>query len=140
MPAPIIVFLHDARHDRVHQAVSLVATATRMGRKAHLCLFYDALASYVRGSWDDTSTLRADDADRWPWRATLERNLELGDSPSLYEMLDGARRAGAGLLACTTSTRLLDLDPADVTARVDAIVGLASMLELAGDDGQIIYI
>ncbi len=140
MPAPIIVFLHDARYDRVYQAVSIVATSARMGRKTQLCLFYDALASFMRGSWDDVSTLRSDDPGAPSWRATLARSFELADVPSLYDMLSAAREAGASLFACSTSVRYLDLDTAAVGARVDAIVGLATMLDATGDDAHLIYI
>lgn len=139
MSRPIIVFLHDARYDRVFQAVGLVATAARMGRPTILCLFYDALATFVQGTWDNVgATLTADASS--PWRATLARAFELADAPSLYATLEASRRAGTRVFACSTSVRYLDLDAATVGARVDAIAGLATMLEAAGDDAQIIYI
>ncbi len=140
MSAPIIVFLHDARYDRVYQAVSLVATASRMGRKSYLCLFYDALASYVTGTWDDATALDAPPSAP-PWRAALARGFESSAGPPPTEILASARAAGGvTVFACSTSVRLLDLDTGDVGARVDAIVGLATMLEAAGDGALALYL
>lgn len=139
MAAPIIVFLHDARYDRVYQAVSLVATAARMDRAAYLCLFYDALASFVAGTWDDPQAPRTAE-DTAPGRAALLCNFARSGGPAPGEILADARAAGARLFACSTSLRMLDLDPADVAPRVDAIVGLATMLEAAGDGAVALYL
>jgi peroxiredoxin family protein len=136
-----MVFLHDARFDRVYQAVSLVATASRLGRRAYLCLFYDALAAYVQGSWDDPGTLTGDEWDALPWRGAMARGFDALDAPSPTEMLNDARLAGnVTLFACSTSVRVLGIEPAELMPRVDAIVGLATMLEAAGDDAQTLYL
>jgi peroxiredoxin family protein len=139
MPAPIIVFLHDARYDRVYQAVSLVAAASHMGRPAYLCLFYDALASLVGGTWDDVATLRADDGDP-PWRVALALGFAHHEGPLPTEILAAARAEGCKVFACTTSVRMMDLDPVDVAPKVDAMLELADMLELAGEGALTLYI
>ncbi len=139
MPAPIIVFLHDARYDRVYQAVSLLATAVRMGRPAYLCLFYDALASLVAGTWDDVETLRALGDDP-PWRVAIALGFARNEGPPPTVILAAARAEGCKVFACSTSVRIMDLDPVDVAPKVDAIVGMATMLEAAGEGAVALYI
>jgi len=139
MTPPIIVFLHDARYDRVYQAVSLVATAVRMGRPATLCLFYDALGSFIAGHWDDVETLHPEGDDP-PWRVALALGLARHEGPPPTEILAAARAQGCKLLACSTSVRILDLDPVDVAPRVDAMVDLATMLQAAGEGATVLYL
>jgi len=141
MDRPLAIFLHSARYDRIYQAASLLLTAASLGRKGYLFLFYDALATCVNGRWDDPEGLLDAPAGARPWVETLRRSFALSDSPSPYEILEMARAEPGGLTvcACSTSTKLLGLDPREVRERVDEIVGHATMLDLAAD-AQILYI
>jgi peroxiredoxin family protein len=141
MDRPLAIFLHSARYDRIYQAASLLLTAASLGRKGYLFLFYDALATYVDGLWDDPEGLLDAPAGARPWAETLRRSFALSDSPSPYEILEMARAEPGGLTvcACSTSTKLLGLEPRKVRKRVDEIVGHATMLDLAAD-AQVLYI
>jgi peroxiredoxin family protein len=141
MDRPLAIFLHSARYDRIYQAASLLLTAASLGRKGYLFLFYGALATYASGEWDDPETLLDAPDGAPPWAQTLRRAFALSESPSPYEILDMARKEPGGLTvcACSTSMKLLGLQAADVRARVDEIVGHATMLDLAAD-AQILYI
>ncbi len=138
---PIGVFLHSSRYDRLFQATNLLLTASGMGRTCYLFLFYEALATFVDGSWDSVRISSGADDDAPDWARTLQRGFELSDSPSPYEILRMARAETGGLkvYACSTSMRMLGLDPADVRDKVDDIVGLAAMLEIVAD-GEMVYI
>jgi peroxiredoxin family protein len=140
MTAPLVIFLHSTSYDRLFQAANLLMTASSMGRKCYLFLFYGALATFVDGSWDDT-TLDPGQADL-DWGKTLARSFELSDAPSLYEVIDMARKEAGGLTicACSTSMNMLGLEPAVVRSRVDEIVGHATMLEIASRTSQVLYI
>jgi len=141
MDRPLAIFLHSARYDRVFQAASLLLTASSMGRKGYLFLFYDALATYVDGTWRDPDALFAASGDAGPWAEKLRRSFALSDAPTPDEILDMARRERGGLTvcACSTSTKHLGLEPAEVARRVDEIVGHATMLDLSAD-AQVLYI
>jgi peroxiredoxin family protein len=141
-----VVFLHSHRYDRLHQAVSILLAASSMGWPCHLFLFYDALASYLDGSWGDINLTEyaADDPlqSQPPWLGQMERGFEAGNFPSLYEMLEKATRESGGvkICACSTSCKVLGLDTDVVRKRVEEIVGLTSMLQVAGDATHVIYI
>lgn len=140
MSKPLVIFLHSSRYDRVYQAVNLVATARSMSRDAYLFLFFAALGSFAAGKWDDTATLVEGRANLAEWGETLRRGFDLSNTPSLYEVLGAARRDGARVYACSTSLRMLDLAPADVEGKVDEIIGLTTMLDIAADAHPVLYL
>ena len=139
----LVVFLHSHAYDRVYQAISLILTASSMGWPCHLFLFYGALASYMEGTWDDVSMMdESAKAGAPTWLPELEKNLELANFPSLYEMLQKARAesGGVAVFACSTSCKVLGIDCGRVREEVDEIVGLPTMLQIAGDATHMIYI
>jgi len=115
-----------------------------MGWPCHLFLFYGALGSYIGGTWDNVNMVdeSAKGSEAPAWLPELEKNLELANFPSLYEMLQKARAESGGVTvcACSTSCKLLGLDLGRVREEVDEIIGLPTMLQLAGDARHAIYI
>jgi peroxiredoxin family protein len=142
----LAVFLHSHRYDRVYQATSILLSASSMGWTCHLFLFYDALASYLDGSWDEVNITQYAAEDplqaQPPWLAKMERGFEAGNLPSLYEMLEKATREGGGtkIYACSTSCKVLDVDVPTVRKRVDEVVGLTTMLQVTESANHVIYI
>jgi peroxiredoxin family protein len=126
--------------------MSILLAASSMGWACHLFLFYEALASYLDGSWDEvniTEGVADDPLQNLPaWLPQLERGFEAANLPSLYEMLDKARGESGGtkIYACSTSCKVLAVDTATVRERVDEIVGLTTMLKIAGDAKHVMYI
>jgi peroxiredoxin family protein len=53
MQESLVIFLHSSSYDRLFQAVNLLNTASSMGWRCHLFLFFDALGSFMAGEWDD---------------------------------------------------------------------------------------
>jgi peroxiredoxin family protein len=144
MKPSLAVFLHSDRYDRLYQAASLLLTASSMGWTCHLFLFFGALASYMAGTWDDVH-VGGDSASGGapaPWAAEIQRGFDSGNFPSLYSMIEKARAESGGLsvLACSTSCKVLDLDIEDVRTRVDEIVGLHTMVRIAGETTHVLYI
>ena len=143
MSDPLVVFLHSSRYDRVYQAANLVLTASSMGQKSYLFLFYDALATFVAGEWDDTESIAAGKTAPPEWAVRMQRSFDLAGSPSLYDVLEMARKETGGLTvcACTTSARMLELEPAAITQRgVDEMVGLVTMLDIARSAHPVLYL
>ena len=132
MKPPFVIFLHSADYERVYQAVSMIATATAMGRPAYLFLFYDALGALVRDGW---TSLRSSEERRGRMFSSI-------NTPELLQILDGARESvgGVQVAACSTSVRILELETETVRRRVDEIVGLVTMLEISGEAWQSLYL
>ncbi len=141
MSKPLAIFLHSSRYDRVYQAANLLLTASGMGRPCYLFLFYEALATFLDGSWSDVRVSTGSAEDAPAWAQTLQRGFETSDSPSPYEILEmaAAQPGGLKVCACSTSTKLLGLEPRNVREKVDEIIGLATMLEVVAD-GEMVYI
>ena len=143
----------------------MILTAAAMGWPCHLFLFHGALASYMAGTWDEqniTTSVRepegSPESSRSPtatapksgspiaalpdWMEKLQGGFETGNFPSLYEMLEKAAGESGGLkiLACSTSCRLLELDLAAVREKVDEIVGLPTMMQIAGEVRHVLYL
>jgi len=142
MSPSLVVFLHSSRYDRLYQAVSIILTASSMGRPCNLNLFYGALASYVMGTWDDVNIAPPSEDTRTPWAGEMQRGFELSNFPSLYEMLGKARGESGGVkvFACSTSCKVLSLDMGDVREKVDEIVGLPTMIKIAGESPSVMYV
>ncbi|HSL81865.1 MAG TPA: hypothetical protein VLF66_03765, partial [Thermoanaerobaculia bacterium] len=61
------------------------------------------------------------------------------DFPPLTTLLDGARDTGhLRTFACSASTRILDLDPADVQAKVDVLCGWQTFAKLVGEADRVV--
>jgi peroxiredoxin family protein len=139
MKPSLVIFLHGHGYERVYQAVSLLLAASSMGWSCHLFLFFRALATYIDGTWDtirmEDSGPAGEEALARPEQLTgrLERGFEDAAFPSMYDMLEKARHEEGGLklYACSSSVRVLGLDPGAVRPRVDEIVGLPTMLRVA---------
>jgi len=142
MSSRFVIFLHSSRYDRVFQAMNLLATAAGMERDCYLFLFYDALASFMDGSWADFGSIARSGEVATEVATKLERGFQLSGSPSPYEILDRARGEGSGVrvCACTASVKFLDLDPVQVKSRVDELIGLVTMLDISEGAGQVLYI
>lgn len=150
MEQSLVIFLHSSRYDRLFQAVNLLHTACAMGWRCHLFLFFDALASFAAGTWDEVNLADGDPAQPQAGGAanargasagsTLQRAFELSNNPSLYETLAAARKSGLVVCACSASVRLLSLEAQSLKKTVDEIVGLPTMLQIASTANRAFYI
>lgn len=118
--ADLLILAHAGHWDGRFQVTSLAASAAAAGRQVEIALFFQALAAWVEGRWDQL--------DPQP-PLTAERLSSL-DFPPLSEMLAPGRAAGRiRLFACSASARFYDLDRARVQAAVDAMLGWQSFSE-----------
>ncbi|MDH3216182.1 MAG: hypothetical protein OEN01_07815 [Candidatus Krumholzibacteria bacterium] len=147
MKPSLAVFLHSHSYDRLYEAATLLLTASSMGWRCHLFLFYGALATYVEGKWDDVNIASLTEerrgttqAPQWPQQ--LQKSFEQSNVPSLYHILDKARGepGGVHVCACSASCKTLALNPERVHEKVDEIVGFPTMLRIAERCRHIMYI
>ena len=113
----LFILAHGGTWDRRFQVTSLAASAAAAGESVEIALFFAALDAWARHGWDDLDPAPPVAAD----------HLEKLGLPPLSEMLEEGRASGViRLFACSASVRFLNLDPAAVQARVDAVLGWQS--------------
>lgn len=116
----ILVLAHGASWDLRYQVSACAASATAVGDRVDLALFFGALDAWARGRWDELD----------PAPPLSRERLEQVDFPPLSSLVDRARATGLlTLYACSASTKMLGLSLADVQRRVDAIVGWQSFAQ-----------
>ena len=111
-----------------------------MGWTCHLFLFYGALGAFMRDEWDHVNVPPG--GDQAPWMDAIRASFENGHLPSIPDMLNKARGESGGVTvyACTASCRALGLEATAVRERVDEVVGLPTMLQVAEKATHVMYI
>lgn len=150
MQSSLTIFLHSGRYDRVFQAVNLLQTACAMEWRGNLFLFYEALASFMANGWDEVNLVAETGVTSGPGSPAqdqggsalhiLQRGFELSNMPLPYATLEAARADGCVVCACSASVKLLGLDPRAVKERLDEIIGLPTMLQIAGKSTHTFYL
>ena len=122
-PPRLAVFLHDGAYDRMHQGLSIAASAVALGRHADVFLFWWAL--------DRLLADQLDEPDFGPGRETATGRFEVRRMPTLRELLTHLRESGlCTLYACSASAATLDVTPDRLEGKVDQIVGWSTILTL----------
>lgn len=125
----LLILSQGASWERRYQVSSLAASAAARGDAVDLCFFVAALDAWVRGGWDRLDPEPPVDRER----------LASLDFPPLTTLLDGARDTGhLRTFACSASTRILDLEPADVQARVDVLCGWQTFAKLIAEADRVV--
>jgi peroxiredoxin family protein len=119
MVDPVVIFLHRADYDAVHQGLSIAAAAVAGGRRAELYFSWWALERLVRDRLDEPD-LREDVASE----------MERRGVPTLRQLLAHVRDSKLGsVFACSGSLHALGFNPSDVEGKVDELVGWSSILK-----------
>jgi len=119
----LAVFLHDGAYDRMHQGLSIAASAVALGRRTDVFLFWWALERLVAD--------RLDEPDFGPGREDATDRFEVRRMPTLRQLLDHLRESGlCTLYACSGSAGTLDVTTDRLQGKVDQIVGWSTILGL----------
>jgi peroxiredoxin family protein len=116
----VAVFLHSGEYDRMHQGLSIAATAAAGGRPADVFFFWWALERLVKNALD-APDLREDVVDRFEARGipTLRQLLAvLHEDPNCH------------LYACTGSLAILGVSAVGMESKVDQLMGWSTILSL----------
>jgi predicted peroxiredoxin len=112
-----------------YQISSLAASAAASEGHVDLAFFFGALDRWARGQWDVLD----------PQPPLTAERLESFGMPPLSEMLIPGRENGLiHLYACSASGRLLGLDPVQLQASVDAVLGWQSFSRMIQQAGRVI--
>lgn len=127
----IVLHLHGSTFAHRYQVASHAITAAAAGDQVLVVLWFDALARWVEGRFDQP----VDPADE----GVAARHADLGLPPPAA-MLGEARALGARLVACETAVRLAGVEPAAAREKVDDLPGLQEILNEAAAADLALYV
>jgi len=136
-PRPLVIYAHSDSFDRLYQVASIALTAAVSGRPVVIVLFFWALRAVVRGKMDEPvfSAASAEAAE------VASRKISTSNSPPPSQMFSMARETGrVRLFACSASMQYMGLTLEETKAAVDEVVGLSTILRLAADSPDSLYI
>lgn len=123
-----VIFAHSGTYDKLYQIITLAITAASMGRETYIFLFFWALKRFVNEEFDvrKLSGEFGEEGER------LSKRMQEINPISLIELLNEVRRMGnLKIYACTAAVKLMELEEAKVKSRVDDILGLTTLFEIA---------
>lgn len=129
-PIRLALLLQSAEHNRLHTAVSLVATAVAQGGEAHLLLTHAALHTFLEGRWDTQPCHFGDPT----YDQLYADAVDAERIPSLLDLLAQARaRGNVRVYGCQTSIILHRGYPPEALEQLDAVIGHSTFMTLARD-------
>jgi peroxiredoxin family protein len=121
-PPRVVLFLHSADYDRLHQGLAIAAAAAALGKEVEVYFFWWALERLLDG--------RLDEPDFRPSRPDVTDRFEARGLPTARELLTHLRSSGRCLLvACTGSLAALGRDTQAAAPHVDQVLGWTSILQ-----------
>ncbi|MCF6148850.1 MAG: hypothetical protein E3K37_09340 [Candidatus Kuenenia sp.] len=123
-----VIFAHSGTYDKLYQIVTLSITAASMGRETYIFLFFWALKRFVNEefSLERLSSEFGEEGEK------LGKRMREMNPLSLKELLAEVRNIGnLKLYACSGAVKLMDLEEVKVKSKVDDILGLTTILEIA---------
>lgn len=123
-----VIFAHSGTYDKLYQIITLAITAASMGRETYIFLFFWALKRFVNEEFD-VARLSAEFGEEGE---RLSKCMQKLNPISLKEILGDVRMMGnLKIYACTAAVKFMELDESKVKSRVDDILGLTTILEMA---------
>lgn len=123
-----VIFGHSGSYDKLYQIITLAITAASMGRETYIFLFFWALKRFVNEEFDVTRLAAefGEEGER------LSKRMQELNQVSLKEILQDVRMMGnLKIYACTAAVKIMELEDSVVKSRVDDILGLTTILEIA---------
>ncbi len=123
-----VIFAHSGTYDKLYQIITLAITAASMGSETYIFLFFWALRRFVNDEFDvaKLSVEFGEEGKR------LSKRMQEINPVSLIEILNEVRKMGdLKIYACTAAVKLMELEESVVKSKVDDILGLTTLLEIA---------
>lgn len=123
-----VIFAHSGTYDKLYQIVTLAITAASMGRETYIFLFFWALRRFVNDEFD----LKRLSSEFGSEGERLAKRMQEINPISLKEILQEVRSMGnLKIYACTAAVKIMELEESLVKSKVDDILGLPALLEIA---------
>lgn len=133
----LAIFAHSGTYDRLYQVVTIAVTAASMGRDVYIFLFFWALKKFVE---EDLDTL--DFPHEYGEEGTaLGERMKALNPMALQDMLNEVKKLDKiKIYACSASVKYMGLDDEKVRGKVDEVVGLPGILQMAEDSDVQLFI
>ena len=136
-PKPLVLYAHSNGFDRLYQMAAIALTAAVSGRPVVVVLFFWALRAVVKGEMDELVFTSTNPAAA----ETARRKISTTNSPPPSQMFSMARETGrVKVFACSASMQYMGLELEETKRVVDEVVGLSTILRLAADSPDSIYL
>jgi peroxiredoxin family protein len=123
-----IIFAHSGTYDKLYQIITLAITAASMGKETYIFLFFWALKRFVNEEFD-VARLVSEFGEEG---GRLSKRMQDLNPISLKEILQDVRMMGnLKVYACTAAVKFMELEESVVKSKVDDILGLTTLLEMA---------
>jgi peroxiredoxin family protein len=132
-----VIFAHDGTYDKLHQAATIGLTAAAMGKDVYVFLMFWAIKKLAMGELDriDFSPAYEVHADEVA-RMLIEKKV-----PKITEMFAEAKQVGSfQLIACSAGLEYMNVKYEDLALKVDDVMGLPLILNLAADAETTLFI
>lgn len=123
-----VIFAHSGTYDKLYQIITLAITAASMGRETYIFLFFWALKRFVNEEFSP-EILGSEFGEEGE---KLGKRISDMNPVSLKELLTEVKTLGnLKLYACSGAVKLMDLEEKKVKSKVDDILGLTTIMEIA---------
>lgn len=127
--------INTSSYERVAYALSLAAISAARGNETILLFAFNGILRLLKGNVDILSRETNE-----PIRHEISRGLEKGSVQRISYLIKNIKDFGGKIYACSAAMALHNVTKDDLIEDVDGIMGLATFLELVGDDSKIIYV
>ena len=132
-----VIFLHGGTYDKLFQAATIALTAAAMGKDVYVFLMFWGIKKLAMGELDriDFSPAYEAHADEVA-RMMIEKK-----APKVSEMFEEARQLGNfKLIACSAGLEYMSVKYEELALKVDDVLGLPLILNLAADAETTLFI
>lgn len=132
-----VIFLHGGTYDKLHQAATIGLTAAAMGKEVYVFLMFWAIKKLAMGELD-----RIDFSPAYEAHAEeVSRIMTEKKAPKISEMFEEAKEVGSfKLIACSAGLEYMSVKYEDFSSKVDDVLGLPLILNLAAGAETTLFI
>ncbi|TLY36156.1 MAG: hypothetical protein E6K60_08275 [Nitrospirae bacterium] len=132
-----VIFLHGGTYDKLHQAATIGLTAAAMGKEVYVFLMFWAIKKLASGEIDTIDFPPAYAAHA----GEVARAMTEKKAPKISEMFAEAKQVGSfKLIACSAGLEYMSVKYEDLASKVDDVLGLPLILNLAADAENTLFI
>ncbi len=132
-----VIFAHGGTYDKLYQTATLGMTAAAMGKDVYVFLMFWAIKKLAMDELDKIDFSPAYEAHAVEVaRAMVEKKV-----PKITDMFADAKQVGSfTVIACSAGLEYMGVTYEDVVSKVDDVLGLPVILNLAADAETTLFI
>ncbi len=132
-----VIFAHGGTYDKLYQAATLGITAAAMGKDVYVFLMFWAIKKVATGELDRIDFSPAYEAHAEEVAQTMADKKV----PKITEMFEEAKQVGSfKVIACSAGLEYMSVKAEDLKGKVDDVLGLPLILNLAAGAETTLFI